>query len=56
MKKMCKKCGSENIVFDSWSKWNSETESFELYDTFNGEDTVFCLDCNHKDKEANESD
>ncbi len=42
MKKICKECGSENVVMDAWVKWNPEKDDWEI-DTVH--DNAFCYDC-----------
>lgn len=41
-KKVCSECGSEDITFDTISRWNKHTQDYELVDFF---DVVYCLDC-----------
>lgn len=40
MKKVCKHCGSENVVKDAWASWDGE--QWVLEDFFDDE---FCKDC-----------
>ena len=42
MKKVCKYCGSENVVMDAWVKWNSEKNGWEIDAVL---DNAFCYDC-----------
>jgi hypothetical protein len=42
MKKVCKVCGSDNVVMDAWVKWNPEKDDWEIDSVH---DTAFCYDC-----------
>jgi len=39
---ICKVCGSENVVWDAYAKWNIHTQEMELHNTF---DESICDDC-----------
>ena len=38
----CKHCGSSDILFDAFAKWNAESQAFEVYDIY---DDSFCREC-----------
>jgi hypothetical protein len=40
--KVCQYCGSDNIVFDAWARWDPIKEEFVLGQVF---EQVFCNDC-----------
>lgn len=42
IEKVCKKCGSTDVVLDAWACWNPDEEEWVLKDFF---DNAFCLDC-----------
>lgn len=42
IKYVCTKCGSDNVLFDSWARWNEDKQEMELETTFNNS---YCEDC-----------
>lgn len=42
VRKVCKECGSDNVVKDAWASWDEETQMYVLEDFF---DYEFCKDC-----------
>lgn len=40
---ICRYCGSENLIFDACARWNSDTQSYQLIDTYDSPPT--CQDC-----------
>jgi len=42
IKKICSKCGSEDVVVDAWIQWNEYTQEWEIYDIF---DNCYCNKC-----------
>ena len=42
IKYMCRECGSDNVLFDAWAKWNVETQEMELNYTY---DNTYCENC-----------
>jgi hypothetical protein len=42
IKKVCSKCGSEDIVADAWARWSPEKDMFVLDTVF---DYTFCNKC-----------
>ena len=42
MKKVCKHCGSEDVVRDAWASWDSTLGEWVLSDIF---DYEFCQEC-----------
>jgi hypothetical protein len=42
IKKVCEKCGSENVYIDAYAGWSVERQSWELASTF---DNSYCSDC-----------
>ena len=41
-KKVCGNCGSDNIVFDAYARWNEDKQEFEVSNVF---DWCMCEDC-----------
>lgn len=42
VRKVCKHCGSDNVVKDAWARWDELNQRWVLDDFF---DTDFCKDC-----------
>ena len=42
MKKVCKHCGSENVVKDAWAEWDEDKQEWVLQQVF---DYDYCTDC-----------
>lgn len=45
VKKVCKQCGSENVVKDAWASWDIKKQEYVLEDIFDNE---FCKDCDRE--------
>lgn len=43
VRKVCKECGSENVVSDGWVGWNVETQDWDTVE--NVFDMEYCKDC-----------
>lgn len=43
IKKVCSYCGSENILFDAYAKWDVEKQEYVHDDVLYG--NVFCEEC-----------
>lgn len=41
-KMVCSDCGSEEVLFDAWARWNYEKQEFELDSTF---ENTHCEKC-----------
>jgi hypothetical protein len=39
---VCTECGSPEVLFDAFAKWNEDTQKLELHSTF---DATFCEVC-----------
>jgi hypothetical protein len=56
VRKVCKHCGSENVVSDAYVSWNVETQEWDTVESVF--DMEFCYDCEGEttviDKEINE--
>jgi hypothetical protein len=57
IKKVCEKCGSEDVWVDAAAEWNTDTQSWELGNMW---DYSHCGDCDSKtdivDQEYKEED
>ena len=42
IKKVCEKCGSDDVWFEAYAAWDVDTQSWELGSTF---DNSWCRDC-----------
>lgn len=42
LRMVCSHCGSEEVKRDAWATWSTETQEWELSDTF---DNAYCDDC-----------
>lgn len=40
--RICRKCGSQDVVKDAWAKWNIEKQEWVLDNVF---DAAFCNSC-----------
>jgi hypothetical protein len=56
VRKVCKTCGSENVVSDAYVSWNVETQDWDIVESVF--DMEFCYDCEGEttvvDEEINE--
>lgn len=43
VRKVCKECGSEDVVVDAWVGWNVETQEWDTVE--NVFDMEYCKDC-----------
>jgi hypothetical protein len=42
-KKVCERCGSDDLMFDAFARWSPEKNQFILDQVF---ESVFCGNCN----------
>jgi hypothetical protein len=42
VQKVCKTCGSDNVVIDAWASWDVDSQEWVLENVF---DQDFCNDC-----------
>ena len=42
IKKVCKRCGGENVRKDAWASWNEEFQEWKLAEVYDNE---YCNDC-----------
>ena len=38
----CKQCGSSDICFDAYAKWDAESQYFKVYNTY---EETWCREC-----------
>jgi hypothetical protein len=43
VRKVCSKCGSSDLKFDAYARWNNKTQRFELVEVF--EKPIICESC-----------
>jgi hypothetical protein len=44
---ICTHCGSSDVCFDAYAKWNTKTQDFEIYTTF---EETWCRECDGENK------
>lgn len=43
VRKVCKECGSDEVVVDAWAKWNEETQLYDIVE--NVFELEYCINC-----------